>query len=902
MRPLPPPPRGRPRRAPRVLALLLVCAALSFLCAATRAEAARGRPYVNAAKTTFVADNGNLLRGAIISTETGSSPSVAQLEGMKAVGLNAVHCYAERRDYGYSAGARVAAVDLAVQRTRDAGLYLVITIGGGGFDANFNSAFWSFYAPRYAHETHVLYEIQNEPAAGSPPYSGNAALMQMQLTCYNIIRAAAPDTPVMFMSYSSFENGPGVLQDIAALGSAVDWSKACIAFHGYGERGPAAIRQCLETVLAAGYPCFQTEFYRWPWGTGNFALGSGPSLYQDVDETGDLERLGVSWLSFLTITGVTNAARFKTPLNNGGVTWTPDFGTWPVPGRAVFGNGGEPRLASRATTVRIQAEDFDLGGQGVAYHDATATNSGGAYRPGEGVDIQATTDTGGGHNVGWISSGEWLEYTTIIREAGLYTLGLRVASPQTSNSLRVRLAGVDLTGAWAFAGTGANQTWATISRTVNLPPGQQVLRVEALSTGFNLNWIEIAPVSAGVLPNGAYRVLARSTGKALGVVGASTSNGAKLEQRSYAAATHQRWTFTHRGANHYTITSAQTGRAIDSAAGSSLSGDNLGMWGVSGSVGTLNQRWIVTATDSGHHKLINANTGLAMEIASASTADGARIQTSEYAGGAHQQWSLGAPFAVSITAPDADLGGVEGNGGQLLVSRDVAYSTSLTVNLARSGTAVAGTDYAAPPASITIPAGAESVAISVSTIPGQLPPQDRELVVSIAPGTGYDVVAPSSATLTIRARDAFAQWVAATFSAPEQADPLVSGPLAAPFGDGLPNLLRGALNLGPGPGPAAASLPAITTEDGHLVLRYRQLSGGQGAPGIDYVAGGLRYVVEVAERLDSDAWSSGASVVEPLGVPQVIDAGTEFVAVRMKAPLAEQPRAFMRLRVVRVVP
>lgn len=606
MRPLPPPPRGRPRRAPRVLALLLVCAALSFLCAATRAEAARGRPYVNAAQTTFVADNGNLLRGAIISTETGSSPSVAQLEGMKAVGLNAVHCYAERRDYGYSAGARVAAVDLAVQRTRDAGLYLVITIGGGGFDANFNSAFWSFYAPRYAHETHVLYEIQNEPAAGSPPYSGNAALMQMQLTCYDIIRAAAPDTPVMFMSYSSFENGPGVLQDIAALGSSVDWSKACIAFHGYGERGPAAIRQCLETVLAAGYPCFQTEFYRWPWGTGNFALGSGPSLYQDVDETGDLERLGVSWLSFLTITGVTNAARFKTPLNNGGVTWTPDFGTWPVPGRAVFGNGGEPRLASRATTVRIQAEDFDLGGQGVAYHDATATNSGGAYRPGEGVDIQTTTDTGGGHNVGWISSGEWLEYTTIIREAGLYTLGLRVASPQTSNSLRVRLAGVDLTGAWAFAGTGANQTWTTISRTVNLPPGQQVLRVEALSTGFNLNWIEIAPVSAGVLPNGAYRVLARSTGKALGVVGASTSNGAKLEQRSYAAATHQRWTFTHRGANHYTITSAQTGRAIDSAAGSSLSGDNLGMWGVSGSVGTLNQRWIVTATDSGHHKLINA--------------------------------------------------------------------------------------------------------------------------------------------------------------------------------------------------------------------------------------------------------------------------------------------------------
>src|SRR5690606_6403600 len=117
-----------------------------------------------------------LLRGAIISTETGASPSMSQLEAIKAVGLNAVHCYAERRDYGYSAGAKFAAVDLAVQRTRDAGLYLVITIGNGGFDDAFNSAFWNFYAPRYANETHVLYEIQNEPAPGNPPYSGNAAL------------------------------------------------------------------------------------------------------------------------------------------------------------------------------------------------------------------------------------------------------------------------------------------------------------------------------------------------------------------------------------------------------------------------------------------------------------------------------------------------------------------------------------------------------------------------------------------------------------------------------------------------------------------------------------------------------------------------------------------------------
>jgi len=895
MRPLPPMSRGLSAHVFVRFAIAVV-----FLVCARPAEAARGRPYVNAAKTTFVADNGNLLRGAIISTETGSAPSVAQLEAIKQVGLNAVHCYAERRDYGYSAGAKVAAVDLAVQRTRDAGLYLVITIGNGGFDQTFNAAFWNFYAPRYANETHVLYEIQNEPASGNPPYSGNAALMQMQLACYNIIRTHAPATPVMLMSYSSFENGAGVLQDIAALGSAIDWSNACIAFHGYGEKGPAAIRACLETVLAAGYPCVQTEFYRWPWGTGDFALGAAPSLYQDVDETGDLERLGVSWLSFLTLSRVVDDARFKNPLNNAGITWAPDFGNWPVPGRAVYGNGGEPRLASRATTVRIQAEDYDIGGEGVAYHDVTTTNSGGVYRPAEAVDLEATSDSGGGYNVGWVTSGEWLEYTTLIREAGYYSLRLRVASPQATNSLRVKMAGVDVTGTWTFSGTGANQSWTTISKTVMLPPGQQVLRVEALSSGFNLNWIEIAPLASGVIANGARPILARSTGKAVGVIGASTSNGAKLEQRTYAAGTNQRWTFTHRGAGQYTLTSVQTGKGIDEAAGNSLSGDTLSMWGVSG-VGSEGQRWIPVETDSGHYKLLNVRTGLAMGVASASTADGARVVVGEYTSDLHQQWAFALPV-VTITAPDADLGTIEGNGGEIRVSRGGAAAYPLTVDLARSGTAVAGVDYVALPESVTIPANASEAVVFVSTIPGQLPAAAKTLTVSVAASaTSYSIGTPASAALLIRPRDAFAQWVATHFSPADQADATRSGPLAAPFGDGVPNLLRAALNLGAGPLADAASLPGAAIENGHLVLRYRQLSGGMGTPGIDYTAGGLRYVVEVCEDLGAgeSAWQSGASLVEPVGAPQAIDAETQLVTVRMKAPLAERPRAFLRLRVVR---
>src|SRR4051794_2218895 len=58
----------------------------------------------------------------------------------------------------------------------------------------------------------------------------------------------------------------------------------------------------------------------------------------------------------------------------------------------------------------VQCESFAPGGEGVGYHDADAANKGGALRPNEGVDIEATA--GGGYDVTSTSAGEWLSYPT----------------------------------------------------------------------------------------------------------------------------------------------------------------------------------------------------------------------------------------------------------------------------------------------------------------------------------------------------------------------------------------------------------------------------------------------------------------------------------------------------------
>lgn len=104
----------------------------------------------------------------------------------------------------------------------------------------------------------------------------------------------------------------------------------------------------------------------------------------------------------------------------------------------TFGNNGNPW----PVPGRIEAENFNQGGEGIAYSDSNsanlgAANQGGDYRTEEGVDIQFTDDVGGGYNVGWTVVDEWLEYTVNVQEEGTYRLKARVASPGNFASLHL---------------------------------------------------------------------------------------------------------------------------------------------------------------------------------------------------------------------------------------------------------------------------------------------------------------------------------------------------------------------------------------------------------------------------------------------------------------------------------
>jgi len=59
-------------------------------------------------------------------------------------------------------------------------------------------------------------------------------------------------------------------------------------------------------------------------------------------------------------------------------------------------------------SIRIEAEDYKVGTNGVEYFDSTTVNKGGAYRT-DDVDIEVTGDVNGAYNLGWVDAGE---YTT----------------------------------------------------------------------------------------------------------------------------------------------------------------------------------------------------------------------------------------------------------------------------------------------------------------------------------------------------------------------------------------------------------------------------------------------------------------------------------------------------------
>jgi beta-glucanase (GH16 family) len=147
-------------------------------------------------------------------------------------------------------------------------------------------------------------------------------------------------------------------------------------------------------------------------------------------------------------------------------------------------------VSAMATAERYQAEDYTQS------YDTSTGNSGGVYRT-DNTDIEATSDSDGAYNIGWIAAGEWLSYQNVnIPTSGNYLINARVASTTGATFSADLNAGAIQLATFEVPNTGGWQAWSTVSATVYIDAGNYSLGVFAQTANWNFNWIEIIPVAA----------------------------------------------------------------------------------------------------------------------------------------------------------------------------------------------------------------------------------------------------------------------------------------------------------------------------------------------------------------------------------------------------------------------
>ena len=185
---------------------------------------------------------------------------------------------------------------------------------------------------------------------------------------------------------------------------------------------------------------------------------------------------------------------------------------------------------------KVEVEDFDKPGQGknedgtsnASYGD-DATNQGDSdYRKDTGVDIYEKAT---GKIVGYNNTGDWLEWTVNIAEAGDYTA---IASAATKGEGTFTLS-IDGKSVGEFSVTGESfDDFADVKQKVTLPAGKHILRMDVTKEYFDIDYINFVKGEVADNPGQAIQTKIHMETPVLGAYDVFDVNGVRLgRMRAY---------------------------------------------------------------------------------------------------------------------------------------------------------------------------------------------------------------------------------------------------------------------------------------------------------------------------------------------------------------------------------
>ncbi|NHZ89006.1 carbohydrate-binding protein [Massilia sp. CCM 8733] len=328
-------------------------------------------------------------------------------------------------------------------------------------------AFFQEMARTYGNNKHVIYEIYNEP---KDDVTWDAHVKPYAQAVIAAIRAIDPDNLIIVGSPRWSQDA-----DVASRNPITGHSNIAYTLHFYAGTHTQYLRDKAATAMNNGLALFVTE-----WGSVN-ADGNGGVNYPETN----------AWIDFMRKHNLSNANWALDDAREGSASL--------VPGASSTGGWANWDLTESGRQARETVRNWPgVPDAGCATAGVPSTIQAEAWCQMSGVQLETTLDAGGGQNVGYIDSGDWMNYTVDVPSAGLYTVSYRVASANGGGNISLeRAGGSPVFGTMAVGATGGWQSWSTISHNVQLPAGKQSIGIAAKAGGFNLNWIGIAAAGTG---------------------------------------------------------------------------------------------------------------------------------------------------------------------------------------------------------------------------------------------------------------------------------------------------------------------------------------------------------------------------------------------------------------------
>ena len=121
-----------------------------------------------------------------------------------------------------------------------------------------------------------------------------------------------------------------------------------------------------------------------------------------------------------------------------------------------------------------------------------------SYNLMSGILLERTLDESGFANVGYIESGDWLEYKISVPESKTYNINFRIAA--AGNTGFEFLVDDNLALTQNITNTGGWQSWTTLTNEIDLTAGEHTIKILAKNSGFNINWFEIGEIIINSIP------------------------------------------------------------------------------------------------------------------------------------------------------------------------------------------------------------------------------------------------------------------------------------------------------------------------------------------------------------------------------------------------------------------